>query len=466
MPEEVKSPELLKLDPHVANIAKSFDLILTEEEKKTEPNVIPLPPSLTLGEAVVKAQEERKAAGVEGEKTKTQAEIDAENAAEQKRKDDEAAELKKAEDAKKAAATSTQAQPQTVIKVVKEEPQKKVEPTADEIKVKTEEEEYIKSLTEDQKEELEVAKFHDAKNGTSLYKQHIEFFKKVDAFDPNVSPDSEEFKKFTDENKPKWTPAQRRAAEREMVKEQAKQDALEIARQEAEPIRIKMAKLEAEPVITKANSDLIKTLTTADEAEKDKPVISKEVVEKILSLDPREAQAQYPVAAKVVLGHRNAIQAYVNVVNGVENFNPQNGVHAWVATFVKREGAAMKQRPESETTVNGKKFLPIDEFARLADENPEEAANYWTFSQQQIIDRINRNGIKQYRLQVESLKKEGFGVEKVSTEVKSEQATSASTSGPRAGGKMLPGATVPQPESGGNSSFFKSLNIPAEMMPK
>jgi hypothetical protein len=470
MPEEVKTPEPLKLDPHVAHIAKSFGLILTEEERKVEPSVIPLPPSLTLAETVIKAQEDRKAAGGGGEKTKTQAEIDAENAADQKRKDDEAAaELKKAEDAKKAAATAattTTTQPQTVIKVVKDEPPKKAEPTEAELKAQKDEEGYIASLTEDQREEIEVAKFHDAKNGTNLYKQHIEYFKKVDAFDPNISPDSDEFKKFTSENKPKWTPAQRWAAERAMIEENAKQQALEVARAEAEPMRIKVAKMEADPVIAKANEDLVKTLTIVDESEKDKPVIQKDVVEKILLMDSREAQAQYPVAAKIVLGTRNAIAAYVNVVNGVEQFNPQNGVHAWVATFLKREGAAMKQKPESETTVGGRKFLPIDEFARLAAEKPEEASKYWTFSQRDVIAKINKNGITQYRAEVESLRKEGFDVGKVSDPAKTESTQTTTTSSPRAGGKMIPGATTEQPTAGANANFFKALNVPPELMPK
>lgn len=466
MSEEKK---VIELHPDVAKIASTFNLILTEEEKAVDPTSIPAP-SISLGEAVVKAQDDRKEKKEEPQKT--QAEIDAEKATadEQKRKDDEAAALKlKEEEAKRAATTTQPAQPQTVIKVVKQEPTP-AKPTDEQVKAKKEEEDYIKGLTEDQREELEIAAFNDKKNGTDLRKQYLDYYKKVDAFDPNLSPDSDEFKKFTAENRPKWTPAQRRAAERQMLADEAEQRAIEAARRESEPIRIKQAEMEMQPELVKANEKLVTTLTTADAADADSVSIPKEIADKVLTMTPQQALAEYPIEAKVILGSRNAVNSYMRVVNGVERFDStKNPVHAWIGEFLAYEGAQMKAKPDSETVVNGKRFLPIAEFIEVTSKDPAEASKYWTFSDQQVVDRIAKNGVTQYKNQVKALEKSGFVRPKVSTQAKTEAATTTTATtnaSPKAGGKQLPGASAEESPVGKNAAFFSALNIPADMMPK
>lgn len=467
--ENEGAAEAPKLDPYVENLTKSFGLILTDEEKKEDPKTIPLAPSITLGDAVVKAQDDRKASSENPDEKKN-----AEDAAAlEKQKQEEAeaerlkAEAKAKEDAAKSATTSAppKPQPQTVIKVVKEAKDDKK--TEEEEKAIAAEAEYIKTLTEDQREELEIAKHHDRVNKTNLYQQHIDYYKKVDEFsekNPDVDPNSEQFQKFTQDNRPKWSAPQRRASERSMIEERAKQAALEEARKERAPLEIEVAKMKSEPVLLKAREDIVKAMSQTEDG-KDLPVIEKEVAEKILSMSPQQALEEHPIKAKIVIGTNNAVRSYINIVSGIEGFNPErNGVHGWLAVFLKREGAAMKQRPESETVVNGKRFLPIDEYARLSE---DEVGNYWTFSQQQVVDRIIKNGITQYRREIESLEKEGLKREKVSTTAKNDSTPAASDqakpSSPKAGGRLIPGAEAQRDIPNKNAPFFAALNIPEEM---
>lgn len=447
MAEEVKTETTL--DPFVANIVKGFGNILPPEQEHIEP----LPTTgTTIAETVAKTRLDKKEVKTEAKeepKVETKEEVKTEAKVETK------------EEAK----VEPKVEPKTVIKVVKVEPkvEPKVEvkqPTPEELRAQQDETEYVAGLTDGQRDELEIAKFNDSKKGTKLYTQLLDYYRKVDKFseeNPDATPESEEFIKFSAEQKPKWSNVDRRKAEREMIEEQAVRKAQEAVKPVLESNSRKVAALQVAPVIVKARDEVVKAMTEKAEGLFE---IDPEVAEKVRAMPYAKAKEEFPIEAQIIHGTMNATEAYLKIVSGAVELNPQDPLHSWVAKFVAKEGQAMMNRPESERIVDGRRFVPMHEY-------DPSSTDTWTFTDDQIIRKMAQSGIEQYTNQVKQMEKSGFKrAPKVVTETKTEASASVNgTVSPKVSGGIMSGANDGVKTANPNHQFFRNLGVPEEQIP-
>lgn len=455
--------EKAPVDPYVARLlkmqgrtAESIENILEPEpEKKADDVVIELPQSLTavgdgIGAPPVVAEEteEQKKARIDKEVADAAAAAEAakkqETPEQKKARDDKEAADQAAAKTAEAAKVAPPARP-VILQKREAQPEKKDEPTEAEQKASEEMGEYIKSLTPEQQDEIEIDRFAESKGKKGLVAERIAYYKKVDEWakaNPEADPNGEEFTKFTKENAPKISPRDRRIMEREMIEDRAEQRAIEAARKETEPTRLRLAEMDLQPTLVKAQDSVLKVLSEELDG---KPAIPKAIVDKIITSDHRAAVEEFPVEAPIILGHRNAAMSFLRITSGLEPFDPQNNkTHAWLGNLLAVEAAKMKAKPESETTVNGKKFVAIHEFVAIANKNPADASKYWTFSDEQVIERIAQSGVAGYQKKVADLERSGF-VRKTApaaTEVqpKKDEAQASTAGSPKATGHTMTGA--------------------------
>lgn len=79
---------------------------------------------------------------------------------------------------------------------------------------------------------------------------------------------------------------------------------------------------------------------------------------------------------------------------GTRRYRPDNPVHVWLLGLVNEQERAVQARGlwnPSELFRNGKTFLPREEYVPLMKTNPAAAAsNYWTLSNDEMLQRLGR----------------------------------------------------------------------------
>lgn len=328
--------------------------------------------------------------------------------------------------------------------------------------------EYIKTLTDEQRDQYELAKFAETKFPELKGKaaETINFFKKVEAFareNPTISPDSEEFRDFVLENRPKWPDGKLRQIERQWIQEQAAAEAerklKEKIQRDLEEVRRKQYEIEVRPKIEKAATQFRTRLASEIKMPQDIDPLAQEVAAKINEAGFEAAIEEYPVEAPIVKFAYDAAEEYLRISNGLSQVDLSNPVHNWLANFISNQGRLLANAPEQHRKdANGRIFLPRDQYAELIRTNPEAANSYWTFSDQQILDMIATNSILHVHSELKRLEKAGFKRER-KKEISDKKETPApqpqqktepektSATSPRSTTTKLPGAVTQAPKS-------------------
>lgn len=419
MAEEIEKKEVNadnKPEPHVVRLAKAMNIsmenLLPPDEdltKKTEsdPN---------------KKVEETEAQKLEREK----AEADAK---------------KKEEETKAAAATVVPVKP--VVLVKREE--KKVDDTKQkEIEA---EDEYVKTLTEDQQYEVELAR-HAESIKPGYAKKLLDFYRAADKFrdeHPDMDPESEEYADFIKKNEPKISNAERRKIEREMITQAATAKAREEVSKEFEPVVCELNEMKTAPTI-KAVTDEARTIM-AKKANADDIAIDPEVFDKIQSMPYAQAVEEYPNEAPIVASTVSKVREWTRIWNSAVEVNMQDPNHQWLMNFLQNREAEILAKPEAEQIRDGKRFVPIAKFIELEQTNPKAAAAVWTFKHDDVARMIAENGARYHKAQVQKLIKAGWtkpsaGKKDATSEIEKENEASKSSSGgsPRATAHTMVGA--------------------------
>lgn len=435
--EELKD----KIDPYVARIANQIGTSIesiVEPEKIEEPNdgiVMMHEPigSATMPNLPDKVENQEKPAGQEAPK---------------------------AQDATVAApvvpAATTPQPAQTVVKLVKREdvqPAKATELSQEEKDAAERErirDEYIKSLTPEQQEEIQIARYAESKGKAGLVDKLVDYAHKVDKFieeHPDVSPDSEDFDKFCKENRPEWSDTERRKAEREMIKAETRDEIRQEVAQELEPQKRELRKIQSEPVIRKSIGDTVSILTTKTDVLKDMEVFDKGLVDKIVAGDYAKAVEENPVESPIISGTVNAVKSWVSIASGVVPVDAKNPMHDWIIGFIVGETSKMANAPKEQQIVDGRQFVSMAEYDRIRAQQPEKLDSVWTFSTEDIVQRISNNGIVVLNSENERLKKAGYERKPKQADVNNNQpaTTQTSTRSPRATTTPSPGAAENKP---------------------
>lgn len=319
-------------------------------------------------------------------------------------------------------------------------------------------EEYIKGLSEAQREELELARYAESKHPEMKGKANevLAYFKKVDEFalkHPDLTPESDEFKQFVANNQPKFS--NRRALEVSRIKDQAVDEAAQKLRKETDDklaeIRRKTYELETRPKVEKAVKEFEEALTSGQYAVPEGVSdIGNEVAKRIKEVGYDKALKEYPVEAPLIKQSMAAAQEYLNIMNGLATVDFNNPTHSWLADFVEQQGNFFAQNAKpAQKVVDGRTFLPRAQFSELARTNPKEATRHWTFTDAQILEMIAVNGLVAAHSEVQRLEQAGFKRERKSAKPENQLPTPAPqptpqpslpTGSPRAGASSIPPA--------------------------
>jgi len=473
MPPETEEKEITKPEPDPHFLAKyreitgkSIDDVLEpdDEPAKTEddafgrfiiPEPIGIQRSAEKGNLLPKPD-----APPPTEEDKKKADEEAEAAANKKTADDAAAQKLVADE--EAAKNATR----PVIKLVKREPeslpppQPKKEPTAEEKAAAaqaTQDTQYEQTLDEDSRRLVEIARYAEAKGESGLTDRTFKYLRETDKFmedHPDLTVESDEFKEFNRENDP-FAGKNLKRLEIRMEADAAEARAFERARQESESLSREVREMKLKPKIETAVATVSTALTTADPKQPDIRAIDQAVIEKINRDGYDAAVKEFPVEAPIVQGAVNATREWLELSSGVKPFDANNQTHAWLVSFVAREGANMLRQPESVRVVDGRSFMPLHQYMQLQSENPAAAARHYSFTDDMIVDLIANSGQLAYSQQVETLEKSGWKREpaKISKAVKNGSAPAVNddasgNASPKAGSKSLSGP----PGSGKNDS--------------
>lgn len=437
------APEKPKLDPFVQSLVTGFDKILEPEPPKPEEDVNAPMSNVTLGEAAERAQTAAK------------------EAAEKAAANPPAPAPQPTPPEPPAPAAEP---PKPALKVRKIEPPPPAQiapappppaPPPDPEKNGKVDEEYFKTLTLEEQDEIQLAQFADTKAKPGILAQTIEYFKKVDKFieeHPDLTPESEEFTNFTKANKPQWSNSERRKIERQMISEEAARAAEEKFAPAMQETSRKVLELETRPYIEQSVAEVEEAIQQKREGTDLVPV-EKEVVAAIREKGYDAALEEFPVEAPIVQGTLNATRAWLELSRGLVPFDPNNGTHQWLAGFIAQEGHNIANGPkELRVDKTGRTFLPFNQMLELQRTKPEEAAKHWTFDEGMVKEMLANRAVLQVNHEIKRLEKSGFKREarKVSGNPGNSTATTAPTAPPvdatqtgstRAAARSMPGAS-------------------------
>lgn len=293
----------------------------------------------------------------------------------------------------------------------------------------TADDEYIKSLTPDQQDEIQMAAFAETKFPELKGKKAevLGYFKKVDAYaqaHPDAQPGSEDFDEFIKNNRPKYSPSLKRKVETAFVVDQARSEIRNEVMAEVRPELERQKKVlhqqQVAPVIQKAVDDFQDYVTSKDALPD--PAMETIPADAAKLFHEKGYQAlvdEYPVEGPILASSMNASREWLNLTNGLTTLDQNNATHKWLLNFVADQGRIWQANPAS--TVNGRQFLPIMEYMDMAAKNPAEVAKYHTFSDADVLRTLASNAVIQCNAQLKSLEKSGFTRAKKSGVVPAQQ---------------------------------------------
>jgi hypothetical protein len=432
MPE--KTPEELQAD---AELKKHFDKLFSEMgatvDKVLEPEASKADASAS---AKVLTEEEKAAAAKAAQATETPEQKEAREKAER-----EAAEAKAKAD--KEAADRAQANLRPVIVQKREEkPVQKTQAELDAEAAAKADADYIATLTLEQQEEIELARYAEAKGKKGAVASVLDYARKIDKFGeehPDTDVESDEWKEFVKKNDPQWaSPAEKRKFEREMIREQAVAEATKAAtekmQEQINPATHELAEMRTAPIVNQ--------ILEATEKKMADGGIAADVAKKIVSMPYDQALAEYRVEAPIVVSALAAAKEWTRLWNGVVQLDDKAPLHNWLLRFKDVATGKIMAKSPAEQLRDGRSFMPINQFIELSQKNPAEAAKYYTIDHQVMAEMIADNAVENYKKEVANLEKSGFvrkpAEKKEETPKQAEVATTTTTS-PKATGHTMGG---------------------------
>lgn len=284
---------------------------------------------------------------------------------------------------------------------------------------------YESTLTEAQREELELARFAAVKDAKhkDLPAKLVKFYKDFDGYvqqasqnpERTLNDSDEEFQKWIAKNRPGMDPVERRKLERLQIKEEAKREAAEETRAEMRKLEERQRAIEVKPQVEAVRRQFVdgvhSLLLETNEGE-DSPAAP--IVTKAMKEGWDKAAEENQVHAGIVKGLVDqGIQmqeTYSNLIRGLIPFDPNNQNHQWLIGFTHKQGEDFKNAPpEKRVTSDGRTFLPVAEYNALP---PAQAARHWTFSERDILTRlahtVKQNANARIKSEEERLTKSGY----------------------------------------------------------
>lgn len=337
------------------------------------------------------------------------------------------------------------------------------EPPADDLT--DEDKSYVETaLTDEQREEIEVAQYAAAKN-PEKYKAHaknmVGFYRKLNEY-TTANPEAEEgeLKKFIADNRPKYNGRDRSKLKEAMVEERAEERTVKRLQPQIEAANRKLFEIETKPLVKAAHAQFVDSLAAGQIKMLDGiDPIEKEVVEAARTMPFAELLEKYPVEGRPVARAIAAGEEFLALRANLEKFSPENDVHNFLFGFLAQQSSFVMKRPEDQRVRDGKQFAPYMVFNAM---KPEEQEKHWTFTDAQVLNMIAQDSAMEISRDVKRLEAAGFKRAKVEKPGNPTPAPSPAPSpSPVMGSTPSAGASVPSPTVKPHADTFKLLGLPA-----
>lgn len=258
------------------------------------------------------------------------------------------------------------------------EPEKKPEPAA-----------LPEDLTDEEREEIEIARFAAEYNPTKysgleskvtgFIKKHNEYLDAKMAADPDFVADpseNSEYKRWLETNKPDISRSERRDLEKKFLIHQAKKEASEEAEAKIREVNDRIREIETRPKIAKAVtefSEAVTSLMPEDIAE----AVRAGTLEEDLPMEAPTVRMYLDLSTK-------AANEFLNLTNGVTKYDQSNQVHTWLGQFI-HEQSTIFLKGGKNLEKDGKSFLPRGEFNALPASKQKQ---HWTFTDTDILNML------------------------------------------------------------------------------
>lgn len=347
-------------------------------------------------------------------------------------------------------------------------------------KPNAQDEEYEAGLEEEQREELELARFAAQKNPErykDLPRQIVSYFRAADAeYDrlrqANAETADAEIKAWTEENKPQGLSYRERKtfiesrAEEKVLSKTERMIAERDERYERELHQLKV-KPQIEKSVEVFRDQTRKSMALAGE---DQPGVELAARAKEVGWDAAidEDKIEGPIVRQV---HQNAellARAYLDIATGTTPFDPDNRTHASVLDFVIQDGQRFAQAGGDARVreLNGvkKTFLPRDQYVAVQAKDANKAQQeHWTFEDHEILARLAEDAARAANFHVrqkrDELEKAGYKREKTKAAPKKE----ATPAKPATAAAQDPPSPKSTPSSSPGAATSTGVTLPTAM---
>ncbi|HUX20094.1 MAG TPA: hypothetical protein VMW69_02570, partial [Spirochaetia bacterium] len=202
----------------------------------------------------------------------------------------------------------------------------------------------------------------------------------------HLDPNDPEYRTFLAENPPVMTGREQRKVDRARIIEEAEQKAEKKADEKMNRMRRDLDEVKIRPEIEK------RTKVFRDTVIDDLPENLQEAAKKGTLLDDSPFMGE--IVEESLKSIEKAASAFLELENGVIDYDKANPYHNWVADKISDSCAYFAEHGGSNRVQGGKQFLSRVEYSQLLRKNPDAARDkYWTFDQEQILELI-RGGFK------------------------------------------------------------------------
>lgn len=270
-------------------------------------------------------------------------------------------------------------------------------------------------LNEDERDYFEVLQWADNNGGTDYVKKEMDRLKKInrdiEEFDRNASDmDDEEIQaghqKIIEKHKSGLSKSMFRTFERSKIKEEAKAEAKrEVDSSMSEKFSSVESKLKEMELRPKAEAKAAKSAES---------FLSDLDLDEELTLELKENgldsfAKKDPLLGKILTdGQKQAKEAlheYYLLEAGLGQYDQNNQTHKALSNLITGANDSFFKNGGDSRFRDGKQFLPLEHFRKVAQHRPKDIEKYWTFSSEETAEIIRLGFARKASMDVAELKK-------------------------------------------------------------
>lgn len=220
-------------------------------------------------------------------------------------------------------------------------------------------------LSPEERDEVELARYAEKKDParkglsdrvTKFFQERAKFLEaRLDEEGDDYAPESDpKYKKFLQQNDPKFLPAEKRKFERDLIADQATERARKELAPEVEGYKQRLIEIEERPKIAARRGQFVEDVVAGMPKEVHQFFVeNNRDIEKTREAFPLE----YPIIEKTLVNAADIAEEFLSVRAGVKAFDAASPQHRFIDEFVHERGETFIRSGDAGLTRDGKTFV-------------------------------------------------------------------------------------------------------------